>query len=84
MVDVERYMQAYNQGMNISTICNTRIQLDDEPLAPSNADASKEIVFYHCVMPPWEGQCFVPIDDFCASGFQKGCYANDTRYVIRA
>ena len=84
MVDVERYMERHNQGISIGIICNTRIKLDDEPIAPSKRDPNTEIVFYHCMMPPWDGQCFVPIDDFCVSGYKSGCYANDTRYVIKA
>lgn len=83
MVDVEQYMHPHNQSINPSII-STKIKLDDEPIKPSNLDLAKEVVFYHCIMPAWEPQCFVSLDDFTAVGYRGGCYANDTRYVIKA
>ena len=84
MIDVESYMECHNQGISFTATCSTRIKLNDEPIAPSNADPSKDVVFYHCVTPPWDEQCFVPLEAFTTLGYQKGCYANDTRWVIKA
>ncbi len=84
MIDIEQYTNFRNQNISSDIIFTTKIKLDDEPIAPSNANPNKEVVFYHCMMPPWDGQCFIPLDDFCASGYREGCYANDTRYVIKA
>lgn len=81
MVEVEQFMEPHNQPMNPS-ITGTRIKLDDKPIAPSNFDSKREVVFYHCVTPGWDGQCFVPLLDFIASGYHKGMYANNTRFVV--
>jgi len=83
MVEVERFMEPHNQGMNPS-ITGTKIKLDEDPVVVSNVNPTKEHVMYHCIMPPWEGQCFVPIESFLAVGYHKGTYENDTRWVIRA
>ena len=84
MLNVEHCMTAARLGISFSAISKTEIILDDEPVAPSKADPSKEVVFYHCVMPPWDGQCFVPLEDFTTLGYRKGIYANDTRWVVKA
>ena len=82
MVEVERFMEPYNQGFNPSII-GTKIRLDEEAIKPSDRDPENEVVYYHCIMPAWDGQCFVHLDDFTAVGCRKGCYANDTRWVIK-
>ncbi|MBY0473118.1 hypothetical protein K2Q00_02415 [Patescibacteria group bacterium] len=84
MIDVERYMQPHNQGTSLGVVCSTRIKLDDEPIALSNDGSGKEVVFYHCTMPSWNGQCFVPLEEFCSSGYRTGCYENDHRWIIKA
>jgi hypothetical protein len=81
MVEVERYMEDQTIGPQIT---GTKIKLDDEPVKPSNADPNKLVVFYHCMVPFWEGDCFVGLDDFTATGYRKGCYANDHRWVVKA
>jgi hypothetical protein len=83
MVEVARFMEPHNQTMD-PKVTQTKIKLDDEPIKPSNAEPTKEIVFYHCIMPSWDGQCFVSIDDFTASGHRAGCNTNDTRYVVKS
>ncbi|OHA87827.1 MAG: hypothetical protein A3A96_00425 [Candidatus Zambryskibacteria bacterium RIFCSPLOWO2_01_FULL_39_39] len=83
MVEVERFMESHNQGYNPS-IMGTKIKLDEEPIVISNQNPTKEHVMYHCIMPAWDGQCFVPIESFLAVGYHKGCYENDTRWAIRA
>ena len=80
MVEVEQYMRDQSIGPNIT---GTKIRLDDEPIKLSDSDPAKEVVFYHCIMPAWDGQCFVHIDDFTSVGYRKGCYANDTRWVVK-
>jgi hypothetical protein len=80
MVDVEQYMRDVSLSPDITA---TRIRLDENCLAPSKTDAGKEMVFYHCIMPEWRGQCFVSVQDFCTSGYVRGFYTNDTRYVIK-
>ena len=80
MVEVERYMEDQSIGPQIT---GTKIKLDDQPIKPSNAEPGKKVVYYHCIMPAWEGQCFVGLDDFTAVGYRKGCYNNDTRYVVK-
>jgi hypothetical protein len=82
MVEVETFMQLPSMDPAI-TSCGTRIKLDDPPIRPSNIDEGKKVVYYHCTMPPWDGQCFVPLDDFCATGYRSGAYSNDTRWVIK-
>lgn len=83
MIEVERYM-AHNQGYSFEAVSSTRVKLDDDPIAPSKAYPGKEVVYYHCIMPPWDGQCFVHVEVICASGYVEGCYTNDTRYVVKA
>lgn len=85
MVEVERYMQRHNQGISFEAFGATRIRIDDDPLAPSRIEPGKEVVYYHCIASPgWDGQCVMPLEDFCASGYVKGCYTNDHRYIIKA
>ena len=83
MVEVERYMQGRNHGIDPAVLA-TKIKLDDEPIKPSNNDPKQEVVFYHCMVPYWEGQCFVHLEDFLATHYRQGCYANDTRYIVKA
>jgi hypothetical protein len=54
MVDVtHRDASAYVWG--------TTIQLDDNPVRLRNGE---EYVYYHCVRPSWDGDCFVPLLTF--------------------
>ena len=84
MVDVERFVERC-QGISLATApYTTVIRLDDDPVRPSNSNPDKEVVFYHCIMPPWDNQCFVPMESFCARGYREGMYENDTRWIIKA
>lgn len=39
----------------------SKIRLDDDPIADRDG---VPYVYYHCTYPEWDGQCFVPLDDF--------------------
>lgn len=83
MVEVERFVIS---GMGLSPHyapgCTT-IQLDEEPIKPSNSDNGTEIVFYHCIMPRWNNQCFIPLTNMILSAYAPNhFYANNTRYFV--
>ncbi len=81
MVEVEQYMR----DTSISPkIFGTVITLDANPVRPSKTDAEKEVVYYHCTMPAWDGQCYVDLEQFTSVAYRKGCYENDWRWIIKA
>ncbi len=60
------------------------IKLDEEPIKLSNSGDGYRVVYYHCTMPPWDGQCFVPLEDFIHDAYVSDqMYANDSRYFIK-
>lgn len=77
MVEVARFMEPCNQTLDPS-VTQTKIKIDSQSIQTFN------MVYYHCIMPAWDKQCFVSIDDFTASGHRRGCNTNDTRYIIKS
>ncbi len=60
------------------------IKLDEKPIKLSNSGDGSKVVYYHCTMPPWNGQCFVPLDDLIHSEhISDGMHANDYRYFVK-
>lgn len=83
MVDVDQYLES-SQGRRFTIAgSTTHITLDDEPIQSSSLDLDRRLVCYHCTIPHWEMQCFVPIEEFLASGCRDGMYANNTRYLLK-
>lgn len=71
MVDVHPFMQDSGRMAG-----RTTIRLDAMPVLGND-------VYYHCILPAWNGQCFVPAEEFLASGFRMGPCANDCRRLVR-
>ena len=82
MLEVDRLMQVHNQSMNPKFLADI-IKLDNEPIRPSCIEPGQEMVYYHCIVPAWDQQCFVSIDDFTATGYRDDGYANHTRYFVK-
>jgi len=53
----------------------TIIRLDQEAVRPARDESDREMVYYHCIQPAHEIQCFVAVDDFLAP-------ADDIRYWV--
>jgi hypothetical protein len=84
MVDVDRFYMAGEGLPPIGCAGTTRIKLDEKPVDGANANNEK-IVWFHCVDPEWEGQCFVPLPNFLAdTAIPQGCHDNDTRWFARS
>jgi hypothetical protein len=81
MVDVGRYLESY-QGLD-PKVFGTQIKLEAPSIAPSNDGSGRQMVFYRCIMPAWKIECFTDIESFTASGYRRGCYENETRYLIK-
>ncbi|MDP3778796.1 MAG: hypothetical protein Q8R30_01950 [bacterium] len=60
------------------------IKLDEEPIKLSNSGNGSKVIYYHCTMPPWDAQCFVPLEHFIHDAYiSDETYANDYRYFIK-
>lgn len=76
MVEVERFYLSGEGLPPIGCAGTTRIKLDEKPVDGINANGDK-IVWYHCVDPQWDGQCFVPLPNFIADA------DNNTRWFAK-
>ena len=84
MVEVERFTRVgHGLSPRLAPGC-TITALDDKPVALSNKGDGTKVVFYHCKVPKWDGQCFVPLDDVVRDAYApEDPYANDTRYFVK-
>jgi len=64
----------------------TQIRIDDEAMKVTGHRANDEpTVYYHCIMPHWDSDCFVGLNDFTRDGYADSApYANDTRYFVKS
>jgi hypothetical protein len=83
MVEVERFTRVgHGLSPRLAPGCAI-IELDNTPVASSRAGIDKKVVLYHCKVPQWDGQCFVPLDDFVRDAYIDDLNANDTRYFVK-
>lgn len=83
MVETERYFLS-GQGLPpIGMEGTTVIRIDDEATRESNHHEGGKVVFYHCVSPQWDGDCFVGVMDFTRDAFESQLNS-DTRYFVKA
>lgn len=84
MVEVERFaMSSVGLSPRSAPGC-TDIRLDEEPIKLSNRGNGSKMVYYHCIMPPWDQQCFVPLKSFIQDAYVPNeSYANDTRCFVK-
>jgi hypothetical protein len=79
MVEMESYFSYPQHAYRDPRACGTLIKLDRDPIRESNGE---DFVFYHCTYPRWEGDCFVPLKQFLATGYSEDHHGNDHRYII--
>jgi hypothetical protein len=88
MVETERYFLSGKGLPPIGMAGTTVIKLADPAVEPSKGEDKKPMVFYHCISPEYDGDCFVPQNQLLLSGYVEGpqfdAYANDTRYFAKA
>ena len=82
MVEVERYYLAGKGLPPIGMAGTTVVRLDDEPIKPSNDGSGKQVVFYHCVDPQWDGDCFSGKETFLLDQYVSPM-DSDTRYFAK-
>jgi hypothetical protein len=91
MVEVERFFgSTRHAGWKPDLFPSvTRIKLADEPTKVTGHRQNDEpTVYFHCVMPPWDGDCFVGLNHITRDGYadfrdSHDPYANDTRYFVK-
>lgn len=83
-VDIERYFSHPPYAYRDPAVCSDRIKLDENPVRESRSeDKVEDYVFYHSILPKWDGQCFVTLKHFLATGYLDKYMANDHRYIVR-
>ena len=82
MVEVERYFLSGQDLPPIGMMGTTVIRIDDEATRDSNIPGRGMIVFYHCINPLWESDCFVGVEDFTRDEFEDSLNS-DTRYFVK-
>ena len=70
MIKVEDAVR--NNTLNPS-IFSTKIKIDL---------VKDDVVYYKCVVPYWEHQCFVPVSEFLRRDYVDESYGNDIRYAV--
>jgi hypothetical protein len=83
-VDVERYFSYPPYAYRDPSVSSDRIRLDENPVRKSESgDEVENYVFYHTIQPAWDGQCFVSLKHFLATGYLDENMANDHRYIVK-
>ncbi|NDB58404.1 hypothetical protein EB001_08155 [bacterium] len=83
-VDVERYFSHPPYAYRDPTVCSDQIKLDEKPIRKSKLeDKVEDYVFYHTILPVWDGQCFVTLKHFLATGYLDEHMANDHRFIVK-
>jgi hypothetical protein len=83
-VDVERYFSQHPYVYRDPAVCSDRIKLDKNPVRESRSeDRVEDYVFYHSILPMWDGQCFVSLKHFLATGYLDEFMSNDHRYIAK-
>lgn len=86
MVETERYFLSGRDLPPIGMAGTTVIRIDDKATVPSKLHEGENVVFYHCINPQWEGDCFVLERDFTRDSLLPGdpVHTWDTRYFVKA
>lgn len=83
-VDVGEYFSYPPYTQRDPAVCSEQIKLDENPVRESKLeDQVEDYVFYHTIKPAWDGQCFVSLKYFLATGYLDEHMANDHRYIVR-
>jgi hypothetical protein len=61
-------------------VLGTKIKLDFSALKKSNFPGETFFVYYHCIDPSWDGDCFVPLEIFL--GEEKTHCGSEYRYIV--
>ncbi len=83
-VDVEKYFSYPPYAYRDPAVCSDQIRLDENPIRKSKLeDKVEDYVFYHSILPVWDGQCFVSLKHFLATGYLDEQMANDHRFIVK-
>lgn len=87
MVETERYYLSGKHLPPIGMAGTTVIRIDEaEPTRDSKIHEGGRVVFYRCICPQWNGNCFVGIRDIARDELLPGdpVHTWDTRYFVKA